>query len=255
MTPSGDLEKLDLPESSISDSYRKVALALVGAIPVAGSAVSVIVEHYWKAAYEKRLERFIAVLQERLISIEGRVDVLEALQRDVVQTVSFDVAVAAARTGEDAKHRYLASAVVTVMRDTSWDTRADLASILTRLAGELTATHVRVLDLLADPLNWQRRHSFILELEPNTQGRINFRAMIIRAFPDLDNDVSTLSAVLHDLESRGLLNVIGVGDADASLPDQEAALAPMTSELGATFHAFITGANVTDTPTWTASRD
>lgn len=255
MTPPDDLEKLDLPESSIPDSYRKVVLALAGAIPVAGSAASIIIEHYWKPTQEKRLERFIAVLQEELISIKGRVDILETLQRDVVQTVSFDVAAAAARTGDDAKHRYLASAVVAVMRDTSWDTRADLASILTRLAGELTATHVRVLDLLADPVNWQRRHNVTLELEPNTQGRINLRAVVVCAFPNLDNDASTLSAVLHDLESRGLLNVIGLGDVDASFPDHEAALAPMTSELGATFHAFVTGANVTDTLTWTVSRD
>jgi hypothetical protein len=70
-----------------------------------------------------------------------------------------------------------------------------------RHVGQLTASHIRVLELLRDPDAWAARHDVAYKaIERN--GVYFIRHMIADAFQQLGHDEIEMQIVLQDLDSR-----------------------------------------------------
>lgn len=235
--------RLEVPSTGWVDRIRTAILGGVGTVPVAGSALSALVDLIWKPTYEKRMDGFLATLVEELDKLSQRVEHLDELvQRDVVISVSLEAVAAAGRTHDELKHRFLANAVARVTVDPEWDARADFALILTRLVAELTTTHILILEFFADPVVWQELRGRVLKVEPNREGRFQFRALLAQAFGDLAIDDAIIRAVLVDLEGRGLLSAMGTGEEGASVSSHEQLMEPLVSQLGRSLLTFISSA-------------
>jgi hypothetical protein len=191
------------------DRLRSLVLGAVGSVPVAGSVVSAVVAEIWQSPIQERVQAF-------LLQLEQRVDLLESTTEEIGRDAVLTAVVMGARealAADAAKVRLLAQAVANVIGDQSW--QHDETATLMRMIGDLTATHIKVLDLLNDPARWESRTG--IRLAPVARDRAYFqRDMISAALGDPEASDVALQVILQDLESLGFLNSVGLADENPS---------------------------------------
>lgn len=144
---------------------------------------------------ERRSLHFAEKTVERIALLEVE---LRKLQQDMAAASLLQGAMAAARSASDAHLDYLANA--TARAATTEDEKDDdYAMMLLRLVGDVTATHIRVLQILDDPAcalasarktgQWQYR---------SPDGFV-YAELVALVAPDLATDPTQLRAVLGDL--------------------------------------------------------
>jgi hypothetical protein len=231
--------EVELPKEGLADTVKRITKGAAGLVP-GGSFAAQFVDAVWKTPYQKNMDAFLLDFARRVVALEGRVDDLGSrLQSPILVSLGIEAARSAGSTASDEKRTYLANALLNVMEDRSWDGESDLADILLRLIGELTMTHIRILELLTDPEAWGRRHGvdFRSQLQATENGRWPIRGLISAAFPELSS--ATTGAALMDLESRHLLRILYGFDHDASMVDLNELMAGFPSELGLDLLRFI----------------
>ncbi|QYN23126.1 hypothetical protein [Amycolatopsis sp. DSM 110486] len=196
--PSGELS---VPEPSWVDRVRKLTLGALGAIPVAGSAASAIVDIVWRPEIEKRTEEFLKALVAEIGLHDSRIDGIEKLiVRDTAISAGISGARAASRTSDPQKLRYLASAVTRVTIDSSWDAQADFAMLLLQIADDLTVTHVRVLSWF-NSAEWPGILKAVQNKEKSMEDALQ------EAFPE--DDPLAIKGMIADLAARSLIVIRG----------------------------------------------
>lgn len=209
------------------EGARAVTLGAAGALPIVGPMLTELLDVMLPRVFERRVTAFI----QRL---EARVGHLELTANETTATV-FAIAAQAALTSDDAKIEYLANAVANAAKDDEW--QHDTASILLRLVADLTATHMRVLDLLVDPSGWIAMNNVLLQ-EQTVNGAPSLAATLSLAFETSGSQIGDMELVLGDLEAHGLL-----GDATAdggTFPQGLRISAENVTELGRRVHSFVT---------------
>ena len=226
--------EIAIPKTSEGDWFRALVLGTVGSVPVAGSLVSSIVAELWRGPFERRVDLLFAEFARRIAQLERALSDDDLLRDSVLSAVS--IAARDALASDDDKIAYLASALSNVASNPTWT--HDEAATLLRLVSQLTASHLRVLELLQDPKEWAARNHVELQGVPDDDGSYRQRDMIADAFAQLDQKVDGLHTILQDLESKGFLNTIGL--AEENPQDAAIALLEMTSELGDRIVQFVT---------------
>lgn len=234
-----------LGPSSIKD---RLLDALRAAVPAASSSVDLLVpglgtglsvtgaalvEGVWTPTFERRVIRYLDdELIPRLEALADRMDDFEKrLRAPIVTDTGYQTARAAGLTSDDRMHEYLASAVVAVLSDATWDSRMDRARMLSRILVDVTVTELRILELLADPRGWQERNHNLVVL-PREDGRIALSALMLAAFPDLEEDPEVIYTALSSLETRGLAALEGSAEPESSFSSFKSFLDPAASTLG-----------------------
>lgn len=208
------------------DGIRPFVVAGAGAIlgPLAGAGLDVLIPSLWR----RRVDRLIA-------EIAARLDGIEAQMNDAAAT-SVAIAMRAAVTSDDVKIEYLANAVANTVASEQW--KHDSAALLMRLVGDLTASHLRVLDLLADPSAWVERHDVLLH-EIKVGDTYPWWASIEAAFDESGAPLHDAALILGDLEALGLLTTVGSGDHAGT--DRPPEFNPdVVSDLGRRLRLFVT---------------
>lgn len=231
-----DMEQGDLvvPKASAVDRLRGVVLGGVGSVPFGGSLASAIFAEMWRAPLQRRVDSLFEEFAQRIVQLERALSDADLLRESVLTATS--IAARDAIMSDDEKIGYLASALSNVASSAAWT--HDEAATLLRLVSQLTASHLRVLELLQDPPGWAAKHRVELRAVPGDDGTFRQRDIITDAFAQLGQGVGGLCTILQDLESKGFLNTLGLAEEEP----REAAirLSEMTSELGDLIIRFVT---------------
>lgn len=219
---------------SIQDTVRAVILGTVGAVPIGGSPVASVLGEFWAPLLQRRLHVLLNEYGKRLSALESEVTDAE-LSRDAVLSCA-SIAAQDAMSSDDEKIEYLACALTNVTIDLSWE--HDEAVALMRLVGQLTASHIRVLDFVCDPENWQERHGIYVDPPCTAAGVYHRRDWISANFAEQARAIAGLQTIIQDLESKGLLSTVAFAvespsDATDGFQDD------LTSLLGRQILAFL----------------
>lgn len=169
----------------------------VGMIPVAGSPASAIVGIFWRSAFEKRVDEFIAAVAAKLDEHDMRIaDLEKLLTRDLAISAGIVGARAAGGAHSQEKIDILADAVTRLTVDPTWDTRADYAMLLLQLVDVLSVTHIRVLQWL-ESARWEA------QLKSLQDSKSTLNDVIAEEFPE--DDVAGIQGIISDLVSRSLV--------------------------------------------------
>lgn len=189
------------------DGARSAALGAAGYVPIVGPMLTELLDVAMPRIFERRVN---TLLRE----VDARIGHLEVVSDETAATV-LAIAAQAAITSDDEKIAYLADAVANAATGDEWV--HDSAAILLRLVADLTATHLRVLDLLADPTAWITRTGVLLD-ERKVDGVYRFGATIAAAFENAGSPIPDTELVLNDLAGHGLFLPETTADGDATRP-------------------------------------
>lgn len=238
------------PKASRLDTARDIAagvgataLAATGAPAgaVAATALAAL-NTLVPSVVERQSLRFAEKTAERIALLEAD---LRELREDMVAASLLQGAMAAARSASHTHLDYLANA--TARAATTEDEKDDdYAMMLLRLVGDVTATHIRVLQILDDPacaLAAARRTG---QWEYRSPDGFVYAELVDLVAPDLATDPTRVRAVLGDLERLGLFgedadhSTVTVIDGGNASPDDERAMPKSaTTMLGRALLEFV----------------
>jgi hypothetical protein len=201
-------EILDVPSASVHDVGRTLLIAGFGVIPVFGAVLQGVLDVSLPSPYERRVRRLLVELVKRVGRLQ--VEMCELGERPAFVS-ALALSAQDALTSDDDKINYLADALANVAARPDW--LHDEVVTLMRHVGQLTASHIRVLELLRDPDVWAERQAVTYRAILR-DGAYFQRDVIADAFEQLGHQRVEVQIVLQDLESRGLLNVIGLAEED-----------------------------------------
>jgi hypothetical protein len=191
------------PDQGAGDAAHAVTKALVGMVPVAGSALTVLLETVLAPPLERRREKWFRMLGAAVEQLQQTVDGLttEALsENDVFITVVAQATQVALRTHQDEKLNALKAAVLNSgLPNPPAD---DLQLMYVRFIDELSPWHIRLLDLFSGPEQWMQRNGV------NNPGWAmgGPSTVIEHCFPALKNEREFYEQIVRDLQSRGLIH-------------------------------------------------
>jgi len=194
------MDDLELPKPSAVDRLRDVAAAGAELDPtgISGAALAGL-DIFWPRALERRRSRFFELVAERLEALGRDMD---TLREDVAVGALAQGVLAAARSTSPEHLDYLATATARAM---SADERDEArAMVLLRIAGDMSAAHVRLLRMYADPDAYGRAADQSVRWLTDEGGRLRLRSIVETFDPELAGDETLVAALLGDIERFGL---------------------------------------------------
>jgi len=193
----------NLPDRGTGDAAHAVVKAVAGMVPIAGSALTVLLETVLAPPLERRREKWFRMLGAAVEQLQQRVEGLspEALSaNEVFITVVAQATQVALRTHQDEKLNALKAAVLNAgLPNPPAD---DLQLMYVRFLDELSPWHIRVLDLFSGPEQWMQRNG----IQYPGWGMGGPSTVIEHCFPELRNQREFYEQIVRDLQSRGLVH-------------------------------------------------
>ncbi len=185
---------------------RSAARGIVGAVPVAGPALSEFLGLLISAPVHRQVQDWREEVVRRLLALEEKIEGFNAstLQdRGDFAAAVMDAQSALVRSNSEEKREALANAVVNVALERSPD--EDRRQMFMSYISDLTSWHLRLLALLQDPPGASKRQG--VDMSNISMGAIS--TMIERVYPELRGQREFYDLLGRDLESRGLLSGAG----------------------------------------------
>jgi hypothetical protein len=165
--------------------------------------------YFLPTAFERRTQEFHELLAQSIYQLRAAIrDVNErlALAALVQGTLS------AARSATEEQLEYLANATARAMT-TSDEREADHAMLLLRIAGDISASHVRLLGMYADPYKFAARIGKSFEWVRDEHGIYPLQQVPDSLDPEFAANPSFVRSLYGDLDRLGLLG----DDSDESM--------------------------------------
>lgn len=202
---------IGLPKPSRLDSARELVSALAeldptGVVPLGLGLINL----FLPSALEKRTSEFHGLVARRLCELAQQVTELQGRvnERLAVAALS-EGTLAAFRSGTEEHLQYLANATAAAL--TTQDERQhDRAMILLRIAGNLTASHIRLLRMYANPSEVASEVGVEFEWRLDQHGRYDLEQVPAALDPDLCAEPPMLHALFAELEHSGLVGDEGL---------------------------------------------
>jgi hypothetical protein len=193
----------EFPERSSGDTTHAVAKAVAGMVPVAGSALSVMLETVFAPPLERRREKWFRMLAEAVEQLQQSVqgitpEVLAA--NEVFISVTAQATQVALRTHQEEKLQALQAAVL--HSGIPGAPSEDRQLMYLRFIDELTPWHLRVLALFSGPEQWMDGHG----IQNPGWGMGGPSTVIEHCFPDLRGQREFYEQIVRDLQTRGLIH-------------------------------------------------
>lgn len=222
---------LAVPQPGFGDRGHAAARALLGSIPIVGSAASELFNAIVVPPLERRRDNFRQAVAEKLEELAGRkVLTVEGLQQNegFISSVT-QAAQAAMKTSSMEKREALRNAVLNSALPGSPDD--SLRHIFIQFVDDLTEWHLRMLKLFHDPADWFQKNN---RTKP---GLIvgSLKNVLIAAYPELESRRAFYDLVASELDAKKLLDV---GSLHAT-SSGNGMWVKRTTELGDKFLAFI----------------
>ncbi len=207
MRTSGEV---DVPRSSRVDTARALIAAIAELDPTGISSTGVgLLNVFLPTALERRTRDFHEQVAGRIASLTTTtLDLRSELDERLAVAALAQGTLSAARSASEEHLGYLANATARAFSTTD-ERSADHAMLLLRLAGDISATHLRLLDMYADPHAYARRTGKRFEWTRDDHGQYPLIQVPAVLDPQLAADHSFVNALFRDLEKLGL-----VGDDD-----------------------------------------
>jgi hypothetical protein len=192
-------DKLSVPQRSAADGVHAVVKAGLSAIPIVGGPAVELFQYVMQPPLEKRRERWMVDIGEKLIELEAKGLRLEDLRANeqFVSAVMHATQIAL-RTHQEAKLHALQNAILNVAKGQAPD--ETVQHLLFEFVDSLTELHLRILKLFQAP-----------PPPPN----VNTGALVLvleHNIPELRGRRELYDQLWRDLYSRGLVNTDSLND-------------------------------------------
>jgi hypothetical protein len=190
------------PKKTKGDAAHAVVKAVVGAIPTAGSAASVLMETVFAPPLKRRREKWFEQLADVIEELQAKVAGLtpEMLSKnELFVTVSLEATQIALRNHQEEKLKALRNAVLHSVLPGSPEEQLQLMYL--RFIDELAPTHLVVLAVLNNPVNWMEQNHVAYP----AWGMGGVSTVIEHCVPALRGRREVCEMVVRDLQARGLV--------------------------------------------------
>jgi hypothetical protein len=195
-TPMTDLVNLTPPQPSHVDAAIEGIKAGLGGVP--GLLAAIL-----KTPIEKRRDEWMWDVASKLIQLDNKVEgfsIQSLAKNEVFISTLLQAASAAQRTHVVEKRIALRNAVLRTALAPSFDETK--AEILVNLIDSITAWHIKILDLYANPEEWLARHGKGLDNRISSGSRAHVLEL---AYPELTDQRTFYDPIVRDLYNKGLL--------------------------------------------------
>jgi hypothetical protein len=198
--PTSD-QNLAVPEESLLDKVRGVVAAATDLDPTGIASALIGVFDVWvPTEYRKRSREFQEAVVAAIQKLGARLDDWD----DRLALAAYSTGVLAASRSASEEHlEYLATATAHTMLNPD-DVPRDSCIMILRLVGDLTATHIRVLLVYADPQGVARRSGATYTWTADSGGQYP-REQLFEADPVLTEQVEIADQISSDLMRNGLV--------------------------------------------------
>jgi len=225
--------KLTPPEKSIKDDIQALTKGAISCIPGVGGVAAELFSMVVSPALDRRRQEWMTQVAQELTNLNNKIDASswEALQQDEqFIDILLHATQIALRTHQSEKHVALRNAVC----NTALNININYVqkTMFLRFVDELTVLHMKVLDILNDPREWEKKNKYIFLQEP--QGGILY--MVEQAIPEVFGLRELLTLTIKDLQVRGLLMEFPVNSSTMSWDD---IMFERETGMGCAFRMFI----------------
>ena len=223
-----EVDRLEPPTPTKLDTAAEIGKALLSDLPLPLPTATglALLDLIVTPPLEKRREEWMREVSEALRTLKGVT--IEDLRDDpAFIDIIVSASQAAVRTSDLEKRKALRNAVVNAAGASNLST--DTKLLFVGLVDELTPLHLRVLDLVDEPLEWAKRHDHQFPKVAST-GRM---LVITHAFQELKGDYDLVLLLWRRLWNHGLVSIESLG-ATTTTPFEQ-----MTSSFGRSFLRFI----------------
>jgi hypothetical protein len=203
-------DDLVLPTRSKVDTARAVVAALVELDPSGiASAGAALLKQFLPTALERRTQEFLKLVAQRISELT---ETTRDLDERLAAATLAQGTLSAARSATEEHLEYLANATARAML-TSDEREADHAMLLLRIAGDISASHVRLLEMYADPQKFGAKIGKSFEWVQDKHGIYPLNQVPDSLDPEFAANPSFVRAVYGDLDRLGLIG----DDSDESM--------------------------------------
>jgi hypothetical protein len=232
--PRGDND-LAVPTRSGLDTARGVVNAIAELDPTGiASAGAGLIRNFLPTGFERRRQEFYERLAHSIYELRATT---RELNEGLAVAALAQGTLSAMRSASELHLEYLANATARAMA-TPEERDADHTMVLLRIAGDITATHIRLLQMYADPHEFAARVGKDFEWVRADDGTYPLMQVPESLDPELGADPSFVGALFGDLERLGLVG----DDSMEQVIDPNPLFEPrtdMVSTLGLQLLAFV----------------
>lgn len=190
-------DKLRVPKKSLGDAAHAVAKTGLSAIPLVGSPAAELFQYVVQPPLERRRERWMADVGEKLRELEAKGLNLDSLQtNEQFISVVMQASQVALRTHQEQKLRALRNAVLNVAKGQEPD--ETLQHLFLNFVDSLTEQHLRILKLFQAPT------------PPPNMSMGGLSHVLEHNIPELRGRQDLYVQLWRDLFSRGLVSTDGM---------------------------------------------
>ncbi|MBD3672776.1 MAG: hypothetical protein HUJ26_04545 [Planctomycetaceae bacterium] len=192
----------DPPKESTGDTLHTLARAGVSSVPIVGGAANEFFQAVIVPPLRKRQAEWMEEIAGGIRDLEARQQcVMEELsENDAFLDTVLHASQTATRTANVDKRNALRNAVLNAALPNPPDESKQ--QLFIQFVDTLTVWHIRLLELLIDPLAWFERNNK-QPVQINILGTL--QKMILGAFPELQGEDDFIEQCVSDLQTRGLL--------------------------------------------------
>ncbi len=226
-------DKYEPPQPTIKDHAHAVTRAVLGSVPGYGAAAAELFQMVVVPSLDKRRVEWMNEVAEALRTLEEKYDRLieDLASNEKFVDVLLQASSAAMRTSHEEKHTALRNAVLNSALPNPPDESRQQMFI--QWVDSLTVWHLRILRLLADPLQWFQEEK---RQPPRYVTMSSLSGLITDAYPELKNQRDLYDLIGKDLDNSGLIEI----DNFHTTMSPSGAFERRASELGQQFIRFVT---------------
>lgn len=236
---NNSVTKLSSPQATRVDTALTCLRAAVSAVPYVGSPAVELMSLLITPPIEKRRNEWMEEVADKLCQLqqEEKLRVEDLPSNDTFIDTVLHATQAAVRTSSECKRTALRNAVLnSALPNAPDETKRQL---FVRLVDDCTEWHLRILDLLHDPIAWFEARKRAV---PEFTFTGSLERLLHEAYPEAKPQADLLDLIAKDLHLRGLLGTAGLRGMMSARGTTER----HSTELGGEFLGFIRSPCVED---------
>jgi hypothetical protein len=231
--------KLSTPQTTRIDTVFACLRAAISAVPGIGSPAVELMSLLFTPPIEKRRNEWMEEVADRICQLqqEEKLRVEDLPSNDAFIDTVLHATQAAVRTSSECKRTALRNAVLnSALPNAPDDTKRQM---FVRLVDDCTEWHLRILDLLHDPVAWFGARNRAV---PEFTFTGSLERLLHEAYPEAKHQADLLDLIAKDLHLKGLLGTVGL----RGMMSAKGTTERHSTELGGEFLGFIRSPCVED---------
>lgn len=229
MSKNSNPEEFKLSLGDVGHTAVKIGLSM---IPLVGGAVAELFNTIITPPLLKRRDEWLIKITSSLKNLEEKVEdfkIENLSENPLFITVFMDATQTAIRNHQEEKLEALKNAILNTALNITIEENTQL--IFLNLVDVFTPWHLKILQVLNDPLNWNQQN----EISINYSSMSTIQTFIETSFPELKEKKEFCNKIIKDLYSEGLISI----DSIKVMMSTGGILQSRTTKLGKDFIRYI----------------